>query len=133
MTAGPFVLLLRRTCIVVAALPMPLIVITIIASGSGGSSAPTACATQSFGRLANSSAADVDAAVHAAEAALPDWAAMPPTQRARLLYALADYVEAHLEDFARAEVRPRPRTPPPPTLRGSSRDRHYLIGIIGGG
>jgi aminomuconate-semialdehyde/2-hydroxymuconate-6-semialdehyde dehydrogenase len=48
---------------------------------------------------------DVDAAVAAARAAAPAWAATPAEQRARLLHRLADLIEARLEAFAELESR----------------------------
>ncbi|MBN8921972.1 MAG: aldehyde dehydrogenase [Rhodanobacter sp.] len=50
-------------------------------------------------------AADVAAAVDAAQRAAPDWAATPAEQRARLLHALADRIEARLDEFAALESR----------------------------
>jgi aldehyde dehydrogenase (NAD+) len=46
-------------------------------------------------RVAQGSKADVDAAVTAASAAGPGWAALPPHGRARYLYALAREVQRH--------------------------------------
>ncbi|HET8922862.1 MAG TPA: aldehyde dehydrogenase family protein [Candidatus Acidoferrum sp.] len=45
--------------------------------------------------VAQGSAADVDAAVKAAQAALPGWQALTPHARARYLYALARQVQKH--------------------------------------
>jgi aldehyde dehydrogenase (NAD+) len=53
-------------------------------------------------------AADVDAAVaRAREAFRPGspWRAMPPAQRARMLWAIADAVEAHADELAQLETR----------------------------
>jgi phenylacetaldehyde dehydrogenase len=47
---------------------------------------------------------DVDGAVRAARAAFPLWRFTPPTQRARLIWALADLLEEHQEEFATIEV-----------------------------
>jgi betaine-aldehyde dehydrogenase len=47
----------------------------------------------------------VDAAVAAARAALPAWRALDPHSRARLLYALAENLEAHHEELAVLEAR----------------------------
>ena len=58
-----------------------------------------------FARVAAGDAADVEAAVAAAEAAFPAWSALPAGERARWLEALATAVEARLGDFARAESR----------------------------
>ncbi|MDO9638975.1 MAG: aldehyde dehydrogenase family protein [Pseudotabrizicola sp.] len=46
--------------------------------------------------------ADTDAAVAAAKAALPGWAATPPKERARLVAAILDQYEARLQEFAEA-------------------------------
>jgi malonate-semialdehyde dehydrogenase (acetylating)/methylmalonate-semialdehyde dehydrogenase len=46
-------------------------------------------------------AADVDGAVAAATAALPDWAAQPPLRRARILMRFRELMEAHKKDLAR--------------------------------
>src|SRR5262245_55400307 len=49
--------------------------------------------------LAN--AADVDAAVRAASAALPDWRSAPPLRRARILMRFRELVETHKRDLAK--------------------------------
>jgi acyl-CoA reductase-like NAD-dependent aldehyde dehydrogenase len=51
------------------------------------------------------SEADVDAAVRAARAAQPAWAAVDPTRRTRLLIRLAELVEEHAEELAELESR----------------------------
>jgi len=51
-------------------------------------------------RVAQGSAADVDAAVAAARRALPAWQALTPHARARWLYALARAVQRHARLFA---------------------------------
>lgn len=48
--------------------------------------------------------ADVDAAVAAAATALPSWAATVPVERARLLWAIADLLEAHVDELAELET-----------------------------
>ncbi len=48
---------------------------------------------------------ETDAAVAAAREAFPAWAAMPPSQRARVLRALASAVEDHAEELALLETR----------------------------
>ncbi|WP_233841375.1 aldehyde dehydrogenase [Dyella sp. 2HG41-7] len=58
-----------------------------------------------FAQCPDSSAADVDAAVHAAQKAAPGWAATPVEERARLLHRLADLIEARLDEFAELESR----------------------------
>ena len=58
---------------------------------------------QVYGRIPDSDAADVAAAVAAAEAALPAWRALPAESRGRLLVRIADLIDANLERLARAE------------------------------
>lgn len=53
----------------------------------------------------DSDSADVDAAVRAAKAAFPAWAAMPATERSRLLLRLADLIDRDLDKLAQAEAR----------------------------
>jgi acyl-CoA reductase-like NAD-dependent aldehyde dehydrogenase len=48
---------------------------------------------------------EVDRAVAAAKAALPDWRALTPGGRARLLHALADTLAEHQEELALLEAR----------------------------
>src|SRR6202042_1240550 len=50
------------------------------------------------------SPAPVDLAVQAAADAFRGWRAAPPTQRARLLWRLADLIEEHSEELAAIEV-----------------------------
>src|SRR6187401_3552113 len=49
--------------------------------------------------LAN--AADVDAAVHSAAAALPEWRAAPPLRRARILMRFRELVDANKKEMAK--------------------------------
>jgi aldehyde dehydrogenase (NAD+)/betaine-aldehyde dehydrogenase len=57
-------------------------------------------------KVAMASAADVDRAVEAARAALDgDWGRTPPTERSRLLHALADAIQANRKELAELEVR----------------------------
>ncbi len=68
--------------------------------------------TTRFGEVANpakgevvrhvplANAADVDAAVAAAAAALPAWRAFPPLRRARILMRFRELMEAHRKDLA---------------------------------
>ena len=58
-----------------------------------------------FAQVARGNAADVHAAIAAAEAAAPAWAALPHTERSRWMERLADALEARLDDFAHAESR----------------------------
>ncbi|MCB9781170.1 MAG: aldehyde dehydrogenase [Alphaproteobacteria bacterium] len=55
--------------------------------------------------IPRSAAADVDAAVAAARAALPGWAATPVAERAAVLDRAATLIEARLDDLARIESR----------------------------
>ena len=48
---------------------------------------------------------DIDLAVRAARAALPAWASMDPTARRRILYRVAEGIEARLDELAGWEVR----------------------------
>jgi len=52
------------------------------------------------GRFPASSAAEADAAVHAAAAAFAGWRKTPITARARILSKAADYLETHVDRFA---------------------------------
>ena len=79
------------------------------ASGSSRSAASASTRSirqpaQSLGRVAQGSAADVDAAVKAARAAYPAWAALSPHARARHLYALARTVQKHSRFLAVLET-----------------------------
>ena len=61
----------------------------------------TDCGTEAvIGRIRSASVADVDRAVHAAHAALPKWAAVPPGERAALFRKLADELKARRETIA---------------------------------
>jgi acyl-CoA reductase-like NAD-dependent aldehyde dehydrogenase len=57
-------------------------------------------------RVAVAGEADVDRAVEAAQAALAgDWGKTPPTERSRLLHALADAIQANRKELAELEAR----------------------------
>ena len=56
-----------------------------------------------YGKIPNSCQDDVELAVMAAEKALPAWQAMPLEQRADILYAIAQGIEAQLDSLALAE------------------------------
>ncbi|MFQ5720390.1 MAG: aldehyde dehydrogenase [Acidobacteriota bacterium] len=58
---------------------------------------------EKISRVAAGNSEDVDAAVSAARHAFPGWAATPAPQRADLLLRLADALESHRDDLARAE------------------------------
>src|SRR5436305_5303940 len=61
---------------------------------------------ETFARAAMAGEADVDRAVGAARAALDGaWGRMPPNERARLLHALADAIQANRGELAELEAR----------------------------
>ena len=53
------------------------------------------------GRVALANAADVDAAVAAAQAAFPAWADTPPIRRARVMFKFLELVNQHKDELAR--------------------------------
>jgi aminomuconate-semialdehyde/2-hydroxymuconate-6-semialdehyde dehydrogenase len=59
---------------------------------------------QVIARIARGGPAEAQAAVAAAQAAFPVWAATPPAERARLLHRVADLVESRLDDLAIVET-----------------------------
>src|SRR5215204_5776858 len=61
---------------------------------------------ESLAKVAMASTEDVDRAVDAARAALEgDWGRTPPTERSRLLHALADAIQANRKELAELEAR----------------------------
>ncbi|MFC3612767.1 aldehyde dehydrogenase family protein [Lutimaribacter marinistellae] len=66
-------------------------------------SANTPCTGQAGAQVASGTAADVDAAVKAAERALPAWRDCRPIERGRILTAIAAAIRARLDDFAAIE------------------------------
>jgi aminobutyraldehyde dehydrogenase len=54
-------------------------------------------------KLSNGTAADVDRAVAAARRAFGGWRALPPSGRTRILHAVADAVDSHVEELATLE------------------------------
>jgi len=56
-----------------------------------------------YSRVADGDAADVEAAVAAAERAFPAWSKMPAGDRSRILLRIAEMIEADLEKLALAE------------------------------
>jgi len=56
------------------------------------------------GRIAKAAADDVDAAVAAAARALEGWKATVPAERARILWKVADLIEAHIDALAELET-----------------------------
>jgi aminomuconate-semialdehyde/2-hydroxymuconate-6-semialdehyde dehydrogenase len=59
---------------------------------------------QPLAEVASGDAADVDAAVVAARAAFPRWAATPAAERAAVLHAIADGIDRHAEELAQVET-----------------------------
>jgi aminomuconate-semialdehyde/2-hydroxymuconate-6-semialdehyde dehydrogenase len=60
---------------------------------------------QAYAQVARGEAADVEAAVAAAQAAFPAWSGLPNSERAHWLDTLANALEANREAFAQAESR----------------------------
>lgn len=58
-----------------------------------------------FAKIANGTSHDVQKAVDAAKIAFPAWKAMPSEDRFRILNAIAEGIEANLEELAAAESR----------------------------
>lgn len=56
------------------------------------------------GVIPRASASDVDAAVAAARTAFPGWRATTPAKRARILWAIADLIEANIDELAELET-----------------------------
>ncbi len=59
---------------------------------------------QILGEIARGGQAEADAAVAAARAAFPAWAALSPVERGAILHRVADNVEAHIEELAQLET-----------------------------
>ncbi|MEJ2678054.1 MAG: aldehyde dehydrogenase family protein [Gemmatimonadota bacterium] len=59
---------------------------------------------ETLAEVAEAGPADVNAAVSAARAALPDWRAMAADKRATLLWRIADAIEARAEELVQLEV-----------------------------
>lgn len=55
-------------------------------------------------RIPRADAADVDRAVIAAHASFPHWRSTTPLKRARLLWAIADLIEQHIDELAELET-----------------------------
>src|SRR5215831_2319110 len=73
-------------------------------AASGQSFEKTDPATgQVVARVPDGDDRDVDAAVAAAVRAFPRWSRTPTAERSRLLLAIADRIDAHLEKLALAE------------------------------
>ncbi|MFB9884940.1 aldehyde dehydrogenase family protein [Balneatrix alpica] len=62
------------------------------------------CTGQAFARIPAGSAKDIDLAVNAAQAALPQWQALPAHQRGQVLARTADLLEQQQDLFATVEA-----------------------------
>jgi aminomuconate-semialdehyde/2-hydroxymuconate-6-semialdehyde dehydrogenase len=60
---------------------------------------------QPIAEVARGGDAEVTAAVQAARSAFPGWAVTPPDERAKVLHAIADGIEARIEELAQVETR----------------------------
>ncbi|MGA1569976.1 MAG: aldehyde dehydrogenase family protein, partial [Ilumatobacteraceae bacterium] len=58
-----------------------------------------------IGAVASSDAADVDAAVAAAQAAFGDWSARTPRERSEVLHRVADVIADNIEELSALESR----------------------------
>jgi 5-carboxymethyl-2-hydroxymuconic-semialdehyde dehydrogenase len=72
-----------------------------------------------LGEISRGGTAEADAAVAAAKAAFPAWARLSPRERGAILHAVADNVEAHIEQLANIE-----------TLDNGSLLRSHLRGVM---
>ena len=59
---------------------------------------------ETLAEVAAGGEAEVHAAVAAAKAAFPKWAALPAAQRAKLMHRLGDLITAHVPEISRAET-----------------------------
>src|SRR5216110_147482 len=75
-------------------------------SGGGSADLVEPATGEPLAKVAMASEADVDRAVDAARAALDgDWGRTPPTERSRLLHALADAIQVNRKELAELEAR----------------------------
>jgi phenylacetaldehyde dehydrogenase len=74
-------------------------------SAQGGATLPTLDPATGVetGQIAAATPDDVNAAVAAARAALPGWRTTMPVERARILWKIADLIEAHIDALAELE------------------------------
>ena len=92
---------------------------------------------QVYSAVPDSNELDVDAAVCAAEDAQFDWARMPVEERSKILFALADGIDDHSEEFVQLESQDNGK---PEWLaravdipRCSTNIRHFAATVIGAG
>ena len=74
-------------------------------SGSGSIDVYDSTNGEVIGRIPNGSAADVDAAVKAAKAAFPEWAAKSPEERAKFCSRIAEGLGARMDEIATVVTR----------------------------
>src|ERR687893_509958 len=75
-------------------------------AGGGVPQLTQPAAGEPLARVAAAGEEDVDRAVEAARAALDgDWGKTPPTERSRLLHALADAIQSNRKELAELEAR----------------------------
>ena len=76
-----------------------------VAPHNGASMATVDPATgKEIGRIGCASAPDIDRAVAAARAAFDSWRSTTPAKRARILWAVADLIEANIDELAELET-----------------------------
>jgi malonate-semialdehyde dehydrogenase (acetylating) / methylmalonate-semialdehyde dehydrogenase len=80
------------------------------ATATGLDDVPNPATGEVLARVPLSAAADVDAAVQAARAAFPGWAATPVVERARLLFRYKMLLEDHLDELAQIVTRENGKT-----------------------
>jgi malonate-semialdehyde dehydrogenase (acetylating)/methylmalonate-semialdehyde dehydrogenase len=80
------------------------------AAAEGYDDVPNPATGEVLARVPLSSAADVDAAVRAAAAAFPAWAATPVVERARLLFRYKMILEEHLDELTLLVTRENGKT-----------------------
>ena len=92
---------------------------------------------QVYSQVPDSNAADIEAAVVAAESAKDGWADMPVDERSEILFRLADAVDEHREELVQLESRDNGK---PEWLarsvdipRSSKNIRHFASTVIGKG
>jgi aldehyde dehydrogenase (NAD+) len=96
-----------------------------VAAAGGGTFEDRDPATgETLAVCARASREDVDAAVAAARSAQPAWAALDPSKRAAILYALAQLIERHTDELATTESRDVGK----PIAEASTRDLPFTIG-----
>lgn len=90
---------------------------------------------ETIAQVSAGDAVDVDAAVRSARAAFEDrrWRGLPPNQRARILHAIADRIEAEIDTLAVNEVieNGMPLSLARGTIAGGAQAFRYFAGWIG--